>query len=126
MIAPGTPRVTARYAEALTRAIALLLVLVGLPAGSFQHLRVAHLPYWQAPDQSSALMIEARKPIAREEASADVARSVAHGNDAPAAATACPPLNLPATPSACAGQTRPSRLAGADALLPYATGPPLG
>lgn len=46
------------------RAIALLLVLVGLQAGAFRDLTTSDERYYGAPDYSAAARPEARKPDA--------------------------------------------------------------
>lgn len=48
----------------IVRAVALLLVLVGLQAGSFRDLDAGHERYYGAENYSAAVRPEARKPAA--------------------------------------------------------------
>jgi hypothetical protein len=48
----------------LVRAVALLLVLLGLQAGSFRDLDAGHERYYGTEDYSAAVRPEARKPHA--------------------------------------------------------------
>jgi hypothetical protein len=109
----------------LTRTVAILLVLAGLPTGAFQHLGAAHLLYFGAPDQGSIILIEARKPVARDQASVDSEEALADGGEPPAAT---PAREAAGAPVAVAAPERraPRRMASARILLPRSTGPPAG
>ncbi len=109
----------------LTRAVAILLVLVGLPAGAYQHLRAAHLLYFGAPDQGSVILIEARKSVARDEPSLDRQVAPANGGEPPAAAPASAVRAAPAAATQPLEAAAP-RTGRAAYFLPSSTGPPRG
>jgi len=111
---------------ALTRTVAILLVLAGLPTGTFQHLGAAHPLYFGAPDQGSIILIEARKPVARDQASVDSPEALADGGEPPAATPAREAAAAPVAEAAPERRRAPRRMASARVLLPHSTGPPAG
>ena len=95
----------------IVRSVALLLVLVGVQAGSFRDLYAGHERYYGTEDYSAAVRPEARKPdvVPVHPPSAQPPRWVAEA-----------PFTAFASPARCAtgGGASPQR------LLPDPTGPP--
>jgi hypothetical protein len=95
----------------IVRSVALLLVLVGVQAGSFRDLYAGHERYYGTEDYSAAVRPEARKP--------DVV-PVDPPFAQPPRRVAAPPFTAFASPArrATGGRASPRR------LLPDSTGPP--